>query len=239
MSPAPPSQKRPFHSLLRVRQKNMSITQDRVHPLRSFSANLHAHVTNAWDKYLASAQEQDIVAISHEELRAVLLRAFGYSEFVADVCVRQPQALLELARSGQLYRQLGKRELELALAERLHDVTEERALASALRQFRQQAMLRIAVRDLVGWAPLGETLAELSALADACVGQALTTLSQWQQKDLGVPFGERNNQPVELVVIGMGKLGAGELNFSSDIDLIFAYREEGETRHGRRLVANE
>jgi glutamate-ammonia-ligase adenylyltransferase len=81
-------------------------------------------------------------------------------------------------------------------------------------------MLRIACRDLAGWAPLGEVLADLTRLADACISRALAKLGGSALQQAG---GRARKLTPSLVVLGMGKLGAGELNFSSDIDLIFAY----------------
>jgi len=103
-----------------------------------------------------------------------------------------------------------------------------------LRQFRRIQMVRIIWRDLAGTAPLSETLEDLSALADICVDQALRLLYDWAIAKHGTPVDEEGNQQ-RMVVLGMGKLGARELNLSSDIDLIFAYPRSGEVKGGRYL----
>jgi glutamate-ammonia-ligase adenylyltransferase len=87
-------------------------------------------------------------------------------------------------------------------------------------------MIRIAWRDLAGWAQLSETLAELSWLADACIQYALAFLYNQACEKRGTPL-LSDGSPQACVVLGMGKLGAYELNYSSDIDLIFAYAENG------------
>ena len=87
-------------------------------------------------------------------------------------------------------------------------------------------MIRIAWRDLAGWAPLSETLADLSWLADACIQYALSFLYNQACEKRGTPL-LSDGSPQQIVVLGMGKLGAYELNYSSDIDLIFAYAENG------------
>jgi glutamate-ammonia-ligase adenylyltransferase len=97
-------------------------------------------------------------------------------------------------------------------------------------------MVRIAWRDLAGWADLHEVMATLSALADACLEGALSKLHGWAVQKNGEPRGEHSGAPQSLVVLGLGKLGGQELNFSSDIDLIFAYPEEGDVQ-GRTSVA--
>ncbi len=114
---------------------------------------------------------------------------------------------------------------------------DEPRFMDALRRLRRHELVRIAWRDLAGAAPLAEVLGDLSALADAAIAAALAFAERSLEARYGVartPAGERQ----ELVVLGMGKLGGGELNFSSDIDLIFLFPEGGET-DGARAIANE
>lgn len=99
-------------------------------------------------------------------------------------------------------------------------------------------MLRIAFRDLAGLAGLGETMTDLSALADACLEAALASIYQQMIKKYGTPKG-KSGLSQNLVVIGFGKLGGRELNFSSDIDLMFAFPETGITTGGETAVANQ
>jgi glutamate-ammonia-ligase adenylyltransferase len=106
-----------------------------------------------------------------------------------------------------------------------------------VRLIRNREMLRIAWRDLTGMAELSETLTTTSDLADGLVDAAL----QWCYADLctkhGIPR-NRNGEQQYLVILGMGKLGGRELNFSSDIDLIFAFPEAGTT-DGKRDLDNQ
>ena len=97
-------------------------------------------------------------------------------------------------------------------------------------------MVRIAWRDLAGWADLSETMADLSALADACIDQSVSFLHEWQCSENGIPTGDDGSDQ-HLVVFGMGKLGGLELNFSSDVDLIFTYPETGVTRNTSRITS--
>jgi glutamate-ammonia-ligase adenylyltransferase len=99
-------------------------------------------------------------------------------------------------------------------------------------------MVRIAWRDLAGWAPTQETLRELTWLADAAVQGALDWWNTELSRRHGTPR-DAQGDPVGLVVLGMGKLGGHELNFSSDIDLIFAFEEEGETDGPKPLDNSE
>ena len=98
-------------------------------------------------------------------------------------------------------------------------------------------MLRIVWRDIAGWAEFKETTHDLSYLAEVCIDTALSNLYQWQCETLGTPVDE-DGVAQQLVVLGMGKLGAWELNVSSDIDLIFAFPEEGEVKNGPKQLTN-
>jgi glutamate-ammonia-ligase adenylyltransferase len=115
-------------------------------------------------------------------------------------------------------------------------VTEAQFLAE-LRSWRRREMVRIAWRDLAGWAHLEETLADLTAFADAAIRAAC----EFARRPLVARYGEPCSESgvvQPLVVVGMGKLGGGELNFSSDVDLVLLFPEHGETI-GARSIANE
>ncbi len=94
-------------------------------------------------------------------------------------------------------------------------------------------MLHIIWRDLNGRSDLAETTASLTRLADRLIDAAVAKLHEWAVAADGEPIGRESAKPQQLVVIALGKLGAGELNLSSDVDLIFAYAEQGETHSGR------
>lgn len=160
------------------------------------------------------------------------------SDYVTQWGLRQPERAEALLVSGDLQQTYDEQGFQTRLAAMLADVADEPQLHQKLRQFRQREMARIIWRDLSGWADLAETVRELSALADACIEQTLSLLHDWLAKDFGQPL-DSNGESQQLLVIGMGKLGAGELNLSSDIDLIFAYSEDGETQGGRRSLSNE
>ena len=115
-------------------------------------------------------------------------------------------------------------------------LVDEAGFMAELRRARRRALARIAWRDLAGLDETPATLAALSRLAD----QAITTACAFATRLLGVRYGTPRDAAggaQALVVLGMGKLGGGELNFSSDVDLIFLYPEAGET-DGARSVDN-
>ncbi len=107
-----------------------------------------------------------------------------------------------------------------------------------LRRLRQQTMATLIVRDLAGWADLAEVTQAMTQLAECTIGAALDWIVRDLAQTLGTPRGA-SGQAQQLHVIGMGKLGGGELNVSSDIDLVFIYPEEGDTDGARSLSNHE
>jgi len=194
-----------------------------------------ARAQRAWVDWCEDAGAQGIVAPSDPALVEILLRVWEGSDFVARTCRQQLSLLPELLASGALDRPMASGELQDRLQTELAGAADESGLARALRIFRRRQMVRIVWRDLGGLAPLGETLEDLSALADACVETALERLHRLTASELGVPRGPTGAEQ-RMVVLGMGKLGARELNLSSDIDLIFAYSDDGWTDGPRRLT---
>jgi len=166
------------------------------------------------------------------------LKVLPASEFVTQWGERHSDRADELFASADLTRIYEDGDYQTRLASALEEVSDEVALHQTLRHFRQREMVRIIWRDLSGWADLAETIANLSALADACIALSLNCLHQWLCGDLGTPY-NGDGEEQHLIVLGMGKLGAGELNLSSDIDLIFTYPEDGETQGGRKSLSNE
>ena len=110
-------------------------------------------------------------------------------------------------------------------------------LKRVLRVLRGRVMLRLIARDLGGLASLDEVISTATALAEVTLSHALTRLDEWLAARHGKPVGESSGREQSLHVIGMGKLGGAELNVSSDVDLIFVYPEEGETR-GPQPISN-
>ncbi|MGH8563626.1 MAG: bifunctional [glutamate--ammonia ligase]-adenylyl-L-tyrosine phosphorylase/[glutamate--ammonia-ligase] adenylyltransferase [Gammaproteobacteria bacterium] len=159
------------------------------------------------------------------------------SPFVACHFARDPGRLTELLASGELGRRLTAAEY-LARAEAASAGAEdEAALMSGLRRLRQRELVRIAWRDIRG-AGLADTMAELSDFADAVLAATLGWLHRAQMAALGSPC-DSTGALQTLIVLAMGKLGAQELNFSSDIDLILCYPADGETRGGPGTLSNQ
>lgn len=133
-------------------------------------------------------------------------------------------------------------QLEYQLADMQHflsqqKIIDESTLKCALRQLRQHVMARMIVRDLNNLADLAEIMRTTSQLAEVAVQTAIQYLSAWQSSQYGLPTNALGKKQ-DLVVVGMGKLGGCELNVSSDIDLIFAYEDDGET-NGLNPISNQ
>jgi [glutamine synthetase] adenylyltransferase / [glutamine synthetase]-adenylyl-L-tyrosine phosphorylase len=160
------------------------------------------------------------------------------SPFVACYFARDPGRLAELLASGELGRRLTAAEYRARAEAASAGAEDEAALMSRLRRLRHRELVRIAWRDIRGDAGLAETMAELSDFADAVLAATLGWLHRAQVAALGSPC-DGTGALQTLIVLAMGKLGAQELNFSSDIDLILCYPAEGETRGGPGTLSNQ
>src|SRR5487761_1991596 len=130
-------------------------------------------------------------------------------------------------------------EMEALLCQSGLDLDDEAALARAVRQLRKQVMVKLILRDLNGLCDLSEVMQSMTALAEIVVQRAQDCLMATLQRQFGAPVGAASGTVQQLLVVGMGKLGGGELNVSSDIDLIFLYAEDGETDGPRTLSNHE
>ncbi|MFZ2171559.1 MAG: bifunctional [glutamate--ammonia ligase]-adenylyl-L-tyrosine phosphorylase/[glutamate--ammonia-ligase] adenylyltransferase, partial [Methylococcaceae bacterium] len=158
------------------------------------------------------------------EFNASIVKVWCSSLFIAESCMRRPETLVDLVTTGDLSALYNEHSYTGKLARM--QIESEAGLMQELRRFRRREMIRIAWRDLAGWAPVTETLSDLSWLADACIQYTLSFLYKQACEKRGTPL-LSDGSPQQIAVLGMGKLGAYELNYSSDIDLIFAYAENG------------
>lgn len=161
-----------------------------------------------------AALERDVSGpVAETALRVALV-----SDFVLGVLEQQPDALLARVDDARAFApEQSAPAVDLALP--------EADAMRALRRLRQVEMARIAWRDICGWADLDTTLAELTALADALITAALECAAAALEPRHGRPR-DASGAPVPLLVLAMGKLGGRELNFSSDVDLVFLYPDD-------------
>ncbi|MFZ5756998.1 MAG: bifunctional [glutamate--ammonia ligase]-adenylyl-L-tyrosine phosphorylase/[glutamate--ammonia-ligase] adenylyltransferase [Pseudomonadota bacterium] len=207
--------------------------------MAALPAPLVALVDTHWRNYIERLEAAGIPLPGlTDAVAGELVRVWAGSDYAARQCARRPQVLAALLESGELQRRYHDGELRTHAVAALADAADDDTLMAALRALRHREMLRIIWRDLAGTADLAETVRDLSDLADAGIDLALEKISGWVERDFGVPVGEQSGTPQKLVVLGMGKLGARELNLSSDVDLIFAYPEEGETVGAAKPMSN-
>lgn len=163
-------------------------------------------------------------------------RVFACSDFIAATATAERGLLHAFVEVG-FDLVLDRAYHERALATALDAIGPDDDSAPVVRHYRRTQLARIAWRDLAGLASLETTLGELSDLADACITAALGHAEASLIERHGVPR-DAEGRTQRLVVLAMGKLGAHELNLSSDIDLIFAWPEPGST-DGERSISNE
>jgi [glutamine synthetase] adenylyltransferase / [glutamine synthetase]-adenylyl-L-tyrosine phosphorylase len=219
----------------------MSEISTQMEPIIDLPQELIEDSQRRWDAFSSAAKHADISLWDDSEFIKVSKRVFAFSHFVTRSCTSNPALLANLVQSGDLHRKYPtdhyNHKLKKSLSG-LYELQQEDKLSFILRKFRLREMIRIAWRDLSGRADLSQTMADLSALAHACIHQALLLLYEWACHKYGIPTGY-DGSPQHLVVLGMGKLGGRELNFSSDVDLIFAYPAAGQTRGVSNPINNE
>lgn len=167
----------------------------------------------------------------------LLKHACYCSEFVTAALAADSGLAPRLLQDGALARPFAAERLRLPVPPDSESITEPDFMRS-LRLLRRDEMLRIALRDLAGWAELEETLTALSSLADFCLREACEYARRVLCERHGEPL-MADGAPQSLIVLALGKLGGGELNFSSDIDVIFAFPEHGNTQANEQQRAIE
>ncbi len=155
-----------------------------------------------------------------------------WSTFVAEVVRRQPQVADPEVWAAPWP---DGETLRHTLADAMRASRDLDDLKRRARQLRQSYAAKVVIRDAMGLDGVQQTLQVLTAMAEGIVSGALDWLHEWQVQRYGQPMGDESGRPQRLAVWGMGKLGGGELNFSSDIDLICFYGENGQCDGPGRL----
>lgn len=164
---------------------------------------------------------------------AYVRHAATCSPFVSRMLAKDAQLLSDLLNN--LHQSYQTADMQTAID--AQNIFDEQSLKQQLRRLRQQVLVRMIVRDLNGLADFHEVVQTTSALAEVTLQQAIAFHTAQLSKQYGTPKNPQG-EPQSLIVVGMGKLGGAELNVSSDIDLIFAYEQEGET-DGAQVISNQ
>ncbi len=162
----------------------------------------------------------------------------GMSDFIAKTLIQYPRQCADLIAQGVLTSDGQLLDHRTAVQEALVPGLSDMELKKRLRILRRTRMVPIAWRDLTGKADIEEIFVALSNLAEEIVMRLIDVV----RASMVPAFGDaltKEGKPMPLLVLGMGKLGGGELNFSSDIDLICCYPYDGETQGGTRTLTHQ
>lgn len=198
------------------------------------------------DRYLERLKEkaakpvaEQLSDIEYDRLRLLL----GLSDFIAETLISHPEWLTDCLQISNARNDIAQSKDNDSVVDKeilrrqLNEVTEEAHLHSTLRQYRNRRMMQIAAYDLLNEQQIEDSLTQVSQLADALIMEGYHWLYRWFCKKYSKPQGPLGEQ--NLLIIGMGKLGGGELNFSSDIDLIFVYPKKGEITYRKKNMEHQ
>ncbi|MCG6926626.1 MAG: hypothetical protein LJF30_15115 [Acidobacteria bacterium] len=168
----------------------------------------------------------------------LLARAFGASTFMAQILIRSPPWFHWLADPQVLERSRGRAAIEADLNRFLGPLTSIERRLDGLRIVRRREILHIGVRDLLRMGTVEETLGSLTVLAEVLVQKAYELAEETLREEHGLPplTSEERAAGSGFTVLALGKMGAGELNFSSDVDLVYLYASD-RGRMSRRASA--
>ena len=177
------------------------------------------------------------LVLADDEARRQLLTVLGGSPFLAGILCRNQSYFTQLFPQRGITREVPLPGMLAELRKLIPEQSDFAQLKAGLRRYKAEQILRIGSRDLCGLATLEQVTAELSSLAAACLQRAYEVCSVQLREEYGAPLEEsaQGARPAEFTILGMGKFGGNELNFSSDIDLIYCYSStQGETGGGSR-----
>ena len=197
--------------------------------ITALSAPVPDMALNNLERISSTVPRDDLLFVcSRKRLLVQLLTICGASPFLAGILARDAGLFRELFLDRLIDVKRSEDEMLAALRAQIGAGTDYHSLLPLLRRFKYREILRIAARDLNGLAPLDEVTAELSALAAACLQVAYEVARTSLVAEHGAPLMQTPDgmREADLVIMGMGKLGGRELNFSSDIDIIYFYSSD-------------
>ena len=168
----------------------------------------------------------------HPATRRIVLRLFASSAYLSTIFIRHPDMLDTLVRSDLAATRRSPAELRDELAGLIAASPDFESKLDALRAFRHQEFLRIAIADLGGYLELSDVERELTSLAETVLNEAMALARIETEARYPIPA------TMLLCAIAMGRLGAGEMSYNSDLDLIFVYDDSAEVAAGSREIAS-
>ena len=191
---------------------------------------------NNFERFLgnpAGAEQFPLLLEGRARVLEILLQLLSTSQFFSDLLSSNPD-YLDMLRIP-LRSSPSRTELRAQLQGEVDAAYEDSAVLRVFRRFRQKQVLRIGTNDIIRDRPLEEITRDISRVADTVLEVALATALRHVRDRFGEPF-TNADRPAHCVILAFGKLGGKELNYSSDIDLMFLFDEEGVTR-GKRITS--
>lgn len=183
------------------------------------------------DRLLSEASQETVRLLErHHFLAHYAIVVFGHSRFLGETLIQSPDLLQSFLREKNLDRSFSKEEFHESLA-RFRSRSFETDVSLLLARFKRREYVRIMLRDVLKIAPLAETTAEISALADVLIEEALREADSQLQRRYGTPQHldlESRLVDTPFAVLSLGKLGGNELNYSSDVDLMYIFGSGAE-----------
>ncbi len=190
---------------------------------------------NLLERYAQGAPPQVLAELArHPAALSYLVAIFGYSGYLAETLLSEPQLVVQFARDRNFTKLKSKEDLMQDFA-RFSTTNPDPWLAALLARFKRRNYLRIVLKDVLGLSTLGETTLELSMLADIILSDVYQYCDRELEKRYGQPqYRDAQGRIVRagFSIVSLGKLGGNELNYNSDIDLFFLYSHDGETAGG-------
>ncbi|MCU1271017.1 MAG: (Glutamate--ammonia-ligase) adenylyltransferase [Acidobacteriaceae bacterium] len=227
----------PFQALEAARQQLASVCSRLSPSLATALPGLLAETPDPdsalllFDRLLSGDSSETLRLIeSHPFLAHYAIAVFGNSRYVGETLVRNTDLLQTFLRERKLDRSLSHEEFSEALA-RFRSRSFERDVSLLLSRFKRREYVRIMLRDVLRISPLAETTGEISALSDVLIQDALREAESSMELRYGLPQhldAEGRALTTPFAVLSLGKLGGSELNYSSDIDLLYLYGDGQE-----------
>jgi glutamate-ammonia-ligase adenylyltransferase len=190
---------------------------------------------NLLERYAEGAPPEVLGDLArHPTALTYLVAIFGYSVFLAETFLAEPELPVLFARDRNFTKLKSKEDLMQDFA-RFATTSPDHWLSAQLARFKRRNYLRIVLKDVLHLSTLGETTLELSSLADVILTNTLLYCDQELEKRYGQPqYRDAQGRIVRsgFSILSLGKLGGNELNYSSDVDLLFLYSHDGETGGG-------
>jgi [glutamine synthetase] adenylyltransferase / [glutamine synthetase]-adenylyl-L-tyrosine phosphorylase len=160
----------------------------------------------------------------------LLVSLFGTSQFLSRIFIQHPEILDSLVSRSYAAPFKDRQAMAHDLAELLKNAGDYEQKLDVLRRFRNEEFLRVAMGDIHGHTPQGQGTLQLSYLAEVCLERAVSIAREELLPRFGRPISRETGEEAQFAIVGMGKLGGRELNYHSDLDIIFIYDGDGETR---------